>query len=107
MNPNELAQHWTDRANELEDLAYQGQPMPNGISYPEQLLFLRFRYLYAYARISQMPQEQGKAEKQEIIMDYLAHCLEHLLYQQTASEWVENQKLSSANAANIRSGGGA
>ena len=86
MNQNDLARQWTERAELLEDAAFAGQKMPDSLSYPEQLLFLRFRYLYAYAKLVQMPPEQGKAEKQEILTSYIAHCAEQLIYAQATKQ---------------------
>ena len=59
-----------NKITELEDLAYRGAEMPIDLEYPEQLLFLKFRYLYAYAKISHLSPEQGKREKQLIIGTY-------------------------------------
>lgn len=64
----------------LEDLAFQGAEMPKGLGFPEQLLFLRFRFLYAYARQIQMDPAQGRREKEEIVTEYLGHLTNHILY---------------------------
>ena len=65
---------------QLEDLAFRGAEMPKGLRTPEQLLFLRFRHLYAYARQIQMDPAQGRREKEQIVAEYAAHLAEHLLY---------------------------
>ena len=82
----DIAQVWAKRAEMLEDAAFRGEQMPEGLAYPEQLLFLKFRYLYAYAKLVQMPPGQGKTEKQEILAAYIAHCAEHLIYLQASQE---------------------
>ena len=63
----------------LEDLAFNGEPMPEGLRFPEQLLFLRLRTLYAYAKMIQMDPEQGRREKLEIVRDWEVHSAEHAL----------------------------
>lgn len=55
---------------ELEDLAFQGNPMPETDSQADEFLFLCFRNLYAYAKKVQMPPEQGKKEKAQILDKY-------------------------------------
>ena len=55
---------------ELEDLAFQGKPMPEVDSQADELLYLCFRNLYAYAKKVQMPPEQGKKEKMQILEKY-------------------------------------
>ena len=59
-----------EKVSELEDLAFNGAEMPNDLEYPEQLLFLKLRYLYAYAKIARLSPEQGKREKQLIVGTY-------------------------------------
>lgn len=70
----------------LEDLAFQGAELPEDLAYPEQLLFLRFRFLYAYARLTQMDSTQGKREKETILTAYLAEKLNYDLCQKIIRE---------------------
>lgn len=53
--------------DELEDLAYRRQPMPELHSQAEVLLFLCFRSLYDFASKTGMSMEQGKREKAQIL----------------------------------------
>ena len=55
---------------ELEDMAFRGDPMPETDSQADELLFLCFRNLYAYAKKVHMPPEQGKKEKAQILGKY-------------------------------------
>ena len=55
---------------ELEDMAFRGDPMPETDSQADELLFLCFRNLYAYAKKVHMPPEQGKKEKAQILDKY-------------------------------------
>lgn len=77
----------TEREDWLEDLAFNGAEMPKGLTYPEQLLFLRFRFLYAYAAMTQMDPEQGKREKQEILVTYIGDLANHQLYLGCSDMW--------------------
>lgn len=77
----------TEREDWLEDLAFRRQEMPKGLNFAEQLLFLRFRFLYAYAAMTQMDSEQGKREKQEILTAYIGDLSNHQLYMGCSDMW--------------------
>lgn len=83
---------------ELEDKAFNGEEMPKGLPFPEQLLFLRFRYLYAYAAMIRMDPAQGRREKEEIVSEYAGHLANHILYLGCN----ERYKATEAAAAAIR-----
>ena len=63
----------------LEDLAMQGAAMPEDLRFLDQLLFLRLRFLYAYAGMIQMDPAQGKREKHQIAVEYEQHSAEYAL----------------------------
>ena len=63
----------------LEDLAFAGAAMPEGLRFPDQLLFLRLRFLYAYARQIRMDPAQGKREKHEIVLEWERLSAEYTL----------------------------
>lgn len=65
---------------QLEDLAFRGAEMPKGLRFPEQLLFLRFRHLYAYAAMVHMDPAQGRREKEQIVAEYTSHLASYILY---------------------------
>ena len=69
-----------ERAQWLEDLAFQGAEMPQGLSSSEQTLFLKFRLLYTQARAVQMPPEQGKREKEAILEAFLIDQINEVVY---------------------------
>lgn len=77
----------TEQIEQLEDLAFNGAEMPKGLHFPEQLLFLRFRFLYAYAAQIHMDPAQGRREKEEIITEYLSHLTNHILYMGCSDMW--------------------
>ena len=77
----------TEREDWLEDLAFRRQEMPKGLNFAEQLLFLRFRFLYAYAAMVKMDPEQGRREKQEILGTYIVDLANHELLKRNAERW--------------------
>lgn len=86
------------RIDEIEDMAFRGMELPQNLSFPEQLLFLRFRFLYLYAGLSQMPPEQGKREKQEILNSFLQEKLNDEILKNAAKLWKDVE----ASAIEIR-----
>ena len=52
---------------QLEDMAFHGNPMPDLRSQADTLLFLSFRNLYDFAKRAGMSPEQGKREKSQIV----------------------------------------
>ena len=90
MTPDEvkrLAQEEKAKCEELEDLAFHGAELPKGLPFPQELLFLKFRYLYQYAKLARMPPEQGKREKQEILNAYVIDKANDALYRQCTKLW--------------------
>ena len=86
----------SERVQWLEDLAYKGEAMPEGLRVPEQLLFLRLRYLYAYARLIQMDPEQGRREKHEILRAYELHAAGDALISSTSDRYSRAEAAASA-----------
>lgn len=86
----------TAREDWLEDLAFRRQEMPKGLTFPESLLFLRFRFLYAYAAMTQMDPEQGKREKQEILAAYIGDLANHRLYLGCSDMWKRTEAAANA-----------
>ena len=83
-------------AEELEDLAYRRQPMPDLHSQAEVLLFLSFRSLYDFALRTGMPPEQGKREKSQILEAFrINKFLEEL--QETTNEMWKELELAAAD----------
>lgn len=62
---------------ELEKLAAKGSEMPDGLTAPEQLLFLSLRQLYAIYRSGRLPKDIAKAEKTKIYQEYAQNVLNH------------------------------
>lgn len=72
---------------ELEDLAYNGVPMPDLRSQAQVLLFQSFRDLYDFARRSGMSKEQGKREKAQILSAYKINKFLEELQESTNEMW--------------------
>ena len=56
--------------DQLEDMAFRGEQMPDLRSQAQCVLFQALRNLYNYAKRVQMTPEQGRREKQEIMQAY-------------------------------------
>lgn len=82
----------------MADIMIRGVEMPKGLNFAERILFLRFRFLYAYAAMTRMDPEQGKREKQEILTAYIGDLANHHLYMGCSDMW----KNAEAAAAQIR-----
>lgn len=72
---------------ELEDLAYRKQPMPDLRSQAEVLLYQSFRNLYDFAGRVQMAPEQGKREKAQILAAFKINKFLEELQEETNQMW--------------------
>lgn len=72
---------------QLEDMAFRGEPMPDLRSQAQVLLFLHFRNLYDYAKRIHMSPEQGVREKHEILKAYELNKFLEDLQEQTNQMW--------------------
>ena len=72
---------------QLEDMAYDGLPMPDLNSQAQVLLYLSFRNLYDFARRTQMAPEQGKREKAQILDAYRINKFLEELQESTNQMW--------------------
>ncbi len=80
---------------QIEDLAFRGAPMPDGLDMAQQLLFQSFRYLYRYARLVEMPPEQGRHEKSAILREYEQRAFEVRWMEKTSRMWAQIEKAGS------------
>lgn len=67
---------------ELELLAVKNAPLPEGLEYPEQFLFLQLRSVYASYHTGQLSKEQAKNEKTNILEAYKTFELQYKIGQQ-------------------------
>lgn len=87
------AKEWT--TEELEDLAYKREPMPDLRSQAQVLLFLSFRELYQYAAMVGMSQELGRAEKAKILEAYRINKFLEDMQERTNQLWKRIEAASS------------
>lgn len=93
---------------ELEDLAYRGQPMPDLRSQADQLAYLSFRSLYEFAGRVGMSPQQGKREKAQIVRAHEINKSLEDMQEETNQMWkrielaaaafCKDQTIESANA---------
>lgn len=72
---------------ELEDLAFRGEPVPDLHSQADQLAYLSFRSLYDFARRVQMSPEQGKREKAQIVRAHEINKFLEDMQEETNQMW--------------------
>ena len=53
-----------------EKQAMQADEMPDGLEYPDQIMFLCLRSLYAQVRMGIIPREMAVAEKGKLLFSY-------------------------------------
>lgn len=75
------------RADWLETFALENAPMPDGLSSAEQLLFQKFRYLYAAAALGKISREQGKREKFYILEQFKHDVADERRWLATTKMW--------------------
>lgn len=51
----------------LDEPAYKGEPMPDGLNQPEQLYYQTVRLIYRQFRRGELTREQAAAEKQQAV----------------------------------------
>lgn len=73
--------------DELEDLAYQGQPMPELDSLADIEAYQAFRSLYGFAGQCGMSLEQGKEEKAAITQAHRVHKFLEEVQEKTNQMW--------------------
>ena len=73
--------------DQLEDMSYRNDPMPDLRSQSDVLAFLCFRNFYDFARRAGMSPEQGKGEKSQIIEAYRINKALEELQESTSEMW--------------------
>ena len=85
-------------ADQLEDIAFNGGPMPDLRSQAQCVLFQALRNLYSYAKRVQMSPEQGRREKQEIMQAYKINRFLEDVEESTVQMW-KRIEIAAANYA--------
>ena len=86
------------KAFEYEKQAMDGQEMPDGLEYPEQVAFLSFRMLYAQLRMGIITREVAIREKKKLLDEYR----QYKFVESLGKEWVQIIKDTEAARAAYR-----
>ena len=70
---------------ELERDAMNGKEMPDGLSYPEQILYLELRMLYDQYKKGIIDREMAAREKKRLLIEYRCYKFR----EQLGDEWVQ------------------
>ena len=73
-----------------EKTAMAGQEMPDGLSYPDQLLYQAVALLYARYRAGNISRDQAVREKKKLLDEYRVYQFQ----EQMGKEWVDVIKLT-------------
>lgn len=74
---------------QIEIHAMHNDPLPDGLKYPEQLLFMAFRWLHQSTRAGQLTREQAHAEKVKLLDQFADWMRWDAIYQDTCKMRVE------------------
>ncbi len=81
-----------------EQKAIRGEEMPDGLGYPDQILFLNLRMLYAQKRAELIDRDTAVREKKKLLDEYRAYQYREKM----GDEWVEVIKQTEAARAEFR-----
>ena len=81
-----------------EKIAMAGGEMPEGLEYPDQILFLGLRLLYDSYRRKMIDRDKATQEKVELLRTYEAHKIVEKL----GKEWVDQIKRTELARAEYR-----
>lgn len=81
-----------------EQAAIRGDEMPDGLSYPDQILFLSLRMLYAQKRAGMINREIAVIEKKKLLDEYRVYSFREKM----GNEWVEQICLTELARAGYR-----
>lgn len=80
--------------DELEDMAFRQEPVPDLRSQAQVLLYQSLRNLYWYASQYGITQEQGRMEKQRIIDSYRINKFLEEVNEATSDMWIRIDQAS-------------
>lgn len=87
----------------MEDIKYErdamaGKPMPNGLEYPDQILYMELTLLYERYKKGLVDREVAKCEKMELLKTYEAIKIVY----DYEKEWVKMKKVTELARAECR-----
>ena len=83
---------------ELEKDAMNGKEMPDGLEYPEQILYMCLRMLYDQYRKQTITREMAAVEKKKLLDEYRCYKYQH----EMGDEWVDVIKRTELARADYR-----
>ena len=86
--------------DQLEDIAFNGGPMPDLRSQAQCVLFQAFRNLYSYAKRVNMSPAQGRREKSEILKAYEINRFLEDMQEKDIQRWKRIELASAEYAKN-------
>jgi hypothetical protein len=81
-----------------ENAAIRGDEMPDGLEYPDQILFLQLRMLYSQKRQGIIDRDTAIREKKKLLDEYKLYQFRDSM----EKEWVEIIKLTELARADFR-----
>lgn len=81
-----------------EQSAIRGDELPSGLDYPDQVLYLSLRMLYAQKRMGIIDRERAITEKKKLLDEYKAYQFNWSM----AEEWTQIIKLTELARADFR-----
>lgn len=81
-----------------EQAAIRGEEIPDGLSYPDQILYLSLRMLYAQKRSGIIDRDTAVIEKKKLLDGYRVNQFR----EQMGKEWVDQIKLTEVARAEYR-----
>jgi hypothetical protein len=81
-----------------EKTAMSGGKMPDGLEYPDQILFMELSLLYERYRMKMIDREIATEEKKELLRTYELHKIVDAM----GKQWVEQIKKTETARANYR-----
>lgn len=81
-----------------ESAAIRGDELPDGLDYPDQVMFLSLRMLYAQKRMGIIDRERAVAEKKKLLDQYQAYQMNWKM----ADEWCEIIRMTELARAEFR-----
>ena len=70
---------------QLERLAKDGSEIPDGLEYPDQLMFLSLRLLYAQLRLGIIDRDAAIRDKKRLLLEYESYLFQN----EMGKEWVQ------------------
>ncbi len=69
----------------LERMAKDGNEMPDGLEYPNQIMYLCLRMLYSQLRLGIIDRDAAIREKKRLVREYECYVFQH----EMGKEWVQ------------------